>query len=158
MRQNRRFRCWIINRRQVKKHKLKLNLTSESDLFLVGISSAEPDYKLCWEINKAFLISLIKTDDHVITNKTGEKISFSKFFYMDESSFDSYALIRNKENNYFLLEDLKTIDYVFVVKGEFSGEEKQNFLNLLRKSSVITAAIEFSNEKLRYRERLLMNE
>jgi hypothetical protein len=142
----------------VKKHKLKIDLVSESDLFLVGISSTEPDYKLCWEINKTFFISLTKADDHVITNKAGEKVTFSKFMYIDESSFISYTLIRNKENNCFLLEDLKTIDYVFVVKGEFSGEEKQNFLSLLRKLPVITAAIEFSNEKLRYKERLFMNE
>lgn len=158
MLQNRHFKCWIINNRQVKKHKLKIDFTSEPDLFLVGISSTEPDYKVCWDINKTFIISLTKTDDHIIHNKTREKISFTKFLFIDENNLNSFTLIRNKENNYFLLEDLKKIDYVFIVKGEFSDEEKQSFLNLLRKSPIITAAIEFSSEKVRYKERLLINE
>ncbi len=141
----------------MKKHKLKIDLSSELDLFLIGISSTEPDYKLCWELNNALFIELAKTNDHSIKNKTGIELNFTRFHYVDENSLNTYTLIRNKENNNYLIEDLKAIDFIFIIKSEFSESEKKHFLTQLRNLTLITAAIEFSSNNVRYKERLLIN-
>ena len=87
---------------------------------MLGIVSYELDYRLSWEINKELMMDFVRIDDHCVRHKrSGQDQYFTCFVYDDENTYLHYKLLSNRSDKGYLLEELKNIDYIVVVTGEY---------------------------------------
>lgn len=123
----------------MKKSKLEIEYTYDFDL--LGISSQEKEYTLAWHVNRQLGLNLEKSDDIVLDFKGDHRLVFSNLSFQTENS--TFMLIRNKAvesskpGNYFLLPELKELDYLVLLEGEEDFFSSANvFLNLRTLSSI----------------------
>lgn len=135
--------------------RVQLESETRNDYSLLGIVSAEPDYRLSLSINKALRISLKNDKPLEVTGlKKGEQ-HFSKFTDHSVGHEISYNLISNKSGNEFLLSRLKKIDYIFQVYSPENDFELPAICASLRAIESITAVFvldptEIKDKNLQY--------
>lgn len=101
----------------MKTEKLHISFDNIFDFKLIGISSNEKDYRLCWAINQALGIDLTRTSNEGIASRT-HLIDFPFFEYTDEENGLIYRFLANRFENKILMKELKSIDYLFIIQGE----------------------------------------
>jgi hypothetical protein len=127
----------IKNIQKVKR--IQLNVENNEKLFLFGIVSAEPDYKLSLALNKKMGISLKNISPLNLSDESGNEISFSRFSYTNLSDDAVYNLISNRSGKQFLLKKLKNIDYIFQVHSTGSDNNNSKVTSLLRETEAVNA-------------------
>jgi hypothetical protein len=126
------------------------------DFRIVGITSHENDYHICWNINQSLGISLNKLDDlHVYNNKFDVSQDFSLYKYYDEDTMTEYHLISNRCDNGFLLNEIRNIDFILKINGELDDQYLNNLILKIRSIEGITAAFELDPANLKSREKLI---
>jgi hypothetical protein len=140
----------------VKKHKLEMAI--EEDYCLLGLVSDEPDYRLCWMINRQLDMDFKKTDDLILTHrKLQQEQQFSIFNYEDEKTMITYRIINNKaEVVGFFLEDLKNLDYLVHIQGDISSYQIDAFLEASNALDAVRFCVPVDLQKIKNRERLLL--
>ena len=133
----------------------KLTERKDLDFELIGISSAENDYRLSWSLNNSFNLQLIRNENLEVFHKRLEsRQEFSQFQYYDDSSLILYRLLSNRSENGNLLEELTNVDYVMQISGDLErGQTDQlvkdlNALASIRLAFKIDAAVLKSVHKL----------
>jgi hypothetical protein len=98
-----------------KKKSYKIEATIDNNFLLIGISSSENDFKLCWLINQEFEIEFKRDDDLQFYN---EKLNIEQNFALYSFSNDEYQayLISNKSNSGILISEYKSIDFFIKIK------------------------------------------
>ena len=119
--------------------RIPLEVGSDEKLFLFGIVSTEPDYKLSLALNKKMGISLKNMNPLYLSDESGTELSFSRFTYTNHSDDITYNLLSNRSGKQFLLKKLKNIDYIFQV--HYSGNENKSskVSSLLRETESVNA-------------------
>ena len=113
----------------------KLTEKQDLDFTLIGISSDENDYHLCWILNKACELQLSKQDNLEIFHKRlEEKQEFAQFQYFDENSLLLYRLLSNRSESGYLLEELTNVDYILQVNRVIFAGDK---IRTLKKNIVL---------------------
>lgn len=125
---------------------LKVNQNNES--VLVGIVSAEPDYKLSLAINKKLKISLKNSGPVFVQDENGAEIAFSRFSD-DASDKGPYELISNRIEKNFLIRKLKNIDYIFQIHNAINTMEADRIMSLLRCTDSVTAVFNIDLKSLK---------
>ena len=95
--------------------RVQLKVAPNEKYSLLGIVTAEPDYRLSLSLNKKLKISLKNNSPIEIRDKTGELLNFSKFSDINGAPDLTYNLISNRSDKAFLFKKLKKIDYFFQV-------------------------------------------
>ncbi len=101
--------------------KQKLEAEIDYDFSLLGIISANRDYKLAWLINNLMGIQLDKSTDIEFNFLKSQDLVISNYSYATENS--SIQLLKNKSvdaadgNAAFLIPELKRFDYLILVRG-----------------------------------------
>jgi hypothetical protein len=128
----------------------------EFDFTLLGISSHVKDYRLCWAVNKALDLDLIKLENEIIIRqKNGEhQSSFSIYYYLDEDNEIEFELICNRDVHGYLIPELKSADY-FLKISEFYDGDIDDLVNVLRKTNLINMAFKIDVDTLRSKQNLL---
>lgn len=140
----------------MKKRSHKLAYSKEYDFRLIGISSHENDYRICWAINRELGLRLNRTDNLAVYHKkTGVRQEFSLYRYYDEETYLDYHLIANRCEDGFLLEELKNIDYFLRISGDCEDDFTERLLVKLKNTGIITTAFPASVPGLRSKDRLL---
>jgi hypothetical protein len=106
--------------------RVQLKISQKDEFILLGIVSAEPDYKLSLSLNKKFRISLKNITPVKISDDTGHHITFSRFSDKSGSPDIAFNLISNRSDKNFLLKKFKNVDYIFLVhdsENEYSQEQ-----------------------------------
>ena len=136
--------------------KVKLKYIPDYNFILIGIVSFEKDYKLVWEINRDMHLDFERKDDYSVFNKKSKvEQSFPSFIYRDHDQYLDYKLLTNKTSQGILLEEVKNIDYLMIIKGEdFKDLDKTLMENLKSLESVHSAFI-INVNMLKDKERLL---
>jgi hypothetical protein len=119
--------------------RVKLNVEQNNDYILLGIVSAEPDYKLSLSINKKFKVSLKNISPLLLPGEKIPEITFSRFSNHRGSSELILNLISNRSGKNYLISKLKNIDYLLQISD---SEEEINLPDLtanLRDIDAITA-------------------
>jgi len=129
---------------------LKVNQNYESTL--LGIVSAEPDYKLSLAINRKLKLTLRNSSQIVITGETPEK-SFSRFSDTKSNPGLVFELISNRSGKSTLLRKLKNIDYIFKIHNPDNEIDIGNISALLRSIDHVTAV--FSLDPMRIKDKNL---
>lgn len=131
--------------RKKKVDKLELDFDDEFNLF--GISTGLADYRLAWEINSKLELKLLKSEEviELFDKKTKVEQSYNVFHFNDVDVLNTYYLIKNKQQNTFLIQEKTNIDYFFLIRdaGLFDVE---NTLSTLREIKGVSAVFDFQNE------------
>ena len=134
--------------------KLMLSLDEDYDFSLIGISCHSKDYRLCWELNKTLLLSLIRAADYEITKK--KEISKHAFYeFIDEINYLEFYLIANKGSKGNLIPEHKTTDFFLMLKGNPSSSQLSDFTVKINELSLVLAAFKINPESLKSKQNLL---
>ena len=134
----------------------KLNYFPDYSFLVFGITSDEKDYKLIFDINNFTGWNLTRQENYRFFNrKTGEEAHFPLFSFTDEDSYINYKLIANKYENRSLLEELRNLDYIFLVFDESGYEDLSSLPENLKKIRSIRAVFSIDPSKLKEKDRLV---
>ena len=125
------------NPQKIKRVQLKLNPVDE--FLILGIVSAEPDYKLSLSINRKFSISLRDATPVKVTDVPGEELVFSRFTDNRMVPGIVFNLISNRSDKKFLLKKLKNIDYIFQIYDPENEHDHDDMAKKLREIDSINA-------------------
>ncbi len=119
--------------------KLKLNIEQDNDYLLLGLVSAEPDYKLSLSLNKKFGISLKNIAPLVLPGDSNSEQTFSRFSNCDDPSDLTFSLISNRTGKNFLLNKLRNVDYLLLIQNSERNTDLNKLTLSLREIKTITA-------------------
>lgn len=129
--------------------RVKLNLEQNNEFILLGLVSAEPDYKLSLSLNKKFRISLKNIPPIRLSGDDKSEITYSRFSNNDDRTDLIFVLVANRYDKSYLLSKLKNIDYLLQIQIS----EKEANLNLitsyLREIDSITAVFNINMNTLK---------
>jgi len=130
----------------LKKKTHKLNFKLDFNYDVIGISSHENDYRLCWAINKNTKLNLSKDDDLIINIKNTELVQkFSVYSFIDEENELKYELIACVSESGFLFKKLKNIDYILKISGEIDSYLLNQLIVRLNKIDIVIASYSVNN-------------
>ena len=119
--------------------RVKLKIIQNNDFILLGLVSAEPDYKLSLSLNKKFRISLKNISPIRLTGDNVSELAFSRFSDSVNSTDLVFNLVSNRSGKNFLLNKLKNIDYLLQVQYSDNEINLNNITSNLRQIDSITA-------------------
>ncbi len=139
----------------IKKHKLEVAI--DEDFCLLGVVADQADYRLNLLINRTLGFNLLKQEDLLLYHKkTDQDQEFSYFKYFDDESLLTYRVIRNRAENGYFLEELKNLDYLVHIQGEFMEEQIASFFRNTAAIPDVLMCVPVDLSKLRNKERLLL--
>lgn len=139
----------------VRKHKLEY--TEHFDFLLLGIVSAENDYRFIWQINKKLGFEFEKTQSHKVKVKgTETEPEFSHYVFEHDGLYLLFRLIGNKSPDGVLIEELKNIDYLLIVQGEMTESYIRDLISGLKAIEQIQGVFRIDPISLKNREKLLI--
>jgi hypothetical protein len=119
--------------------KVKLKVEQNNDFVLLGIVSAEPDYKLSLSLNKKFRVSLKNINPLKLNGDIHSELAFSRFSNNDDHSDLNFSLISNRAGKNFLLNKLKNIDYLLQIQISEKEADLNSITLKLREIDSVTA-------------------
>ena len=160
------------------KHTLEIEY--DFDFLLIGISSHEKDYRICWALNNKLGLNLVKQDSFEIKDKKQTTPSYFSFFNeVNEEAFREYSVIANfsenkklvaaqntlfgmdelgsndhSENN-LLIPEQKQMNYFFILRGELEDEEINELLKQIKSIDIVLTAVRIDPKSLRSKQNLI---
>ena len=125
----------------MKKFQLDSLTSFQENIFVFGIASSEPDYKLSWLLNTRLGTKLVKSDDFKYLNKNKLEEVYSIYCEIDAENEMAVYLLVNKGIQTYFLEKLRNIDFLFVVKGQDIEKTTSNFTSKLKAIDVISLVV-----------------
>ncbi|RPD40406.1 IPExxxVDY family protein [Chitinophaga barathri] len=106
---------------------LKLKLDQEQlvedffeDTWLAGIVSQARDYQVCWQINKQLGFDLrVNNSLEINLTKNRRSYYFTVFEYQELTKSAAHYFYNNHCKAEFLLPELKHVDYIWLIKGNY---------------------------------------
>lgn len=139
----------------VKKH--KLDLAIDEDFCLLGVVTDEPDYKLCWLINRSLNMNFEKQEElQLFHRKLKDNQAFSLFAYHDNDALITFRIIKNRTENGYYLDDLKNIDYLIHIQGEINTLRISNFMLSVGALESVRMCVPSDLSRIKNKERLLL--
>lgn len=129
--------------------RVQLKIDHKDDLLLLGLVSAEPDYKLSLAINRKLNIFLRNLEPISLKSATGSDLSFSRFFDPATSGGMTYNLLSNRSGKNFLLNKLKNIDYLFVVHEPENRNIANSMATVLKEIESVNAVFSIDLDTFR---------
>jgi hypothetical protein len=129
--------------------KLHLAVNVHDMPIVIGIVSADPDYRLSLKINKKLSISLKNTAPVEFHEDISNKFLCSRF---SDSSVDSdwhFQLVSNRSEKNFLLKKLKNIDFLLLLRDPLKGISADNVMTQLREIDSITGVFNIETKALK---------
>ncbi len=136
----------------------KLQYKPEFKFILLGISSHENDYFLCYNLNQDLGYKFIKSEDLVVYNpRLKEDMNFSVYTFEDAGTLLLFNLISNLSPSGYLFPELKNIDFFLQVYGDESEQFRHTLMKKLTGIKIINACFMIDPETLKSPERILFN-
>jgi hypothetical protein len=138
---------------KTKKHQLIFDYDTDIEVF--GVSSAYIDYRFAWELNLKLSIQLEKQSEKLTIEdrKTKQINSFFLYYFFDEENLSKYYLIRNKQDNKFLVSDKPFVDYFLCIRDNNSFTE-ETLLTEMRNMNGVVAVFPLESEDIEFAEYL----
>ena len=158
-----------------------LDITYDYEFLLIGISSHEKDYRICWALNKKLGIDLVKQNSLEIKGKKQTTPSYFSFFLFEkEEDFLEYSVIANfsenkalasnnntlfaKEDkttdhhhseNELLLPEQKQMNYFLIIRGEVDDGEADELVRKIKELEMVQTAIRIDVTQLKSKQNLI---
>ena len=144
------------------KQNLKIDLSIlEDDFFngvhLIGISSALQCFELCLQLNKKMGYKLkLNPSIQLEYLKNNRKYYFKVYQTNDLKNQVKHYLYVNVDDGQYLMPEIKNVDYIFMVKSNFTNNEYFNkILQNIKSFSFIQLAFEINIKQLKNPSNLL---
>lgn len=134
--------------------KIELEVEYQYDFLLFGIVSIEKSHRLVWHINKVYPYQFVRIDDYELEINHKNQ-SFACYLFTYEENHLAYYLLANKDENNFLIPELKNFDYLVIVKGALDFFDEDDFKSTLNELAVIQLAYALEVDKLKSKMNLL---
>lgn len=138
------------------KHTLEIEY--DYGFVLIGISSHEKDYRICWAINNKLELELIKTESLEIKEKKLDNPSHYALFVCNrEEEFSEYFLIANRSEKGILIPEQKQMDYFLIIKEEEIKEEKvTDLIKKIKEITLVQTAVRIDASTLKSKQNLIL--
>ena len=137
------------------KHTLEIEY--DYDFVLIGISSHEKDYRICWALNNKLGLNLVKTEPLEIKDKKQDDLShFSLFCFEQPDDFMEYFIIANRSEKGLLIPEQKQIDYFFIVRGEIEDDKVMEMIKRIKDSNLVQTAFRVDVNSLKSKQNLIL--
>ncbi|HEY8955136.1 IPExxxVDY family protein [Chitinophaga sp.] len=88
--------------------------------YIIGIASTARDYQLCWHINRQLHTNFRVNNNLEITlSKKTRSFHFPVFDFHEPTNSVAHYLYNNRCQAEFLLPELKQINFLWMVKGDY---------------------------------------
>jgi len=135
----------------------KLTQRKDLDFSLIGIASAENDYRLSWTINNIFGLQLSKAEHlEVFHKQLDDKQEFSQFRYYDDNSLILYRLLSNRSEKGYLIEEMINVDYILQISGNPDHGITDHLVGKLKSLECVTIAFKIDPSRLKSASKLVM--
>lgn len=134
--------------------KLKLDIAPDPELIIIGISSHEKDYRLCWALNKELDIELGRTGADVVITEGDRSAAFAVFEHVNEEDHMHATLVNNRSTGTLLLKEQKLADY-FLMLNQDAPIEADALLARVRATPFVLTAFALDYHSLREGHKLL---
>jgi len=128
----------------LKKKIIKLSI--ETKFKLIGIATRISAHKLSWLLNTELNTDFKQASD-LILNNTNHAI-----YEHDTNTGVFFHLIENKNDSVTLIKQLKNIDYLLKIEGDFSKNQITQLTKKIRNIESITACLTIDIQKLKQKE------
>ncbi|HLG04061.1 MAG TPA: IPExxxVDY family protein [Bacteroidia bacterium] len=136
--------------------KFRLDIEYDYDFLLAAISCHEKPYRLCWAVNRALNLKMMRIDPLKITLKKNEVSSeFALFREENETSDTAWFLIANRTTNSLLVPEQPQADYFFIAKGPFNSGDHERMLAGLKNIQFVLMSYRVDPATLKSRQNLL---
>lgn len=132
-----------------KTRRVQLKLIQSNESGILGIVSAEPDYKLSLAINRNLGISLKNSSPLIINGLPGNETAFSRFSCSSSSENLVYILTSNRSGKNCLVGKLKNIDYFLRIYDPDNEVNIDQTVSKLRELDCITAVFNINAGSVR---------
>lgn len=138
-------------------NKFTLKYELDLDFILIAITCPLKDYRLTHFINKFTKIELAKECDYDLSmEKKSENLYFSMYhFRPDGFEVDFYLFSNRGLDGGFLIPELRTSDYLMVIKGFIDDEDRLTLVQDLNAIPDVLVAAEVFPDKLKSVENLI---
>lgn len=126
------------------RHKLELD-PPETDFLLFGICSQSKDYRLAWILNNNFDLRL-KREEDVVPNET---VRFSLFSFENPGTQIKFSLFSNKSDGNIFMKELRQIDFLLIINGNYKSMDTDFFLSGLKKAESVLAVYPMKPETIK---------
>jgi hypothetical protein len=134
-----------------------LDIEYDYDFVLIGISSHEKDYRMCWALNTELGLDLIKVEPLEIKDKKQDKPSyFSLFEYIVPDEFMEYFIIANRSEKGLLIPEQKHMDYFFIVRGEIEEDKVMEVVKKIKDITIVQTAVKIDISTLKSKQNLMI--
>jgi hypothetical protein len=144
----------------VKKSSKLLLFDDDFEAFdVIGICSGMNDYRIAWNLNKAFSWQLEHSDRvlEIPQKKSKEVLTFSYYKQLGFEEFTDLYLVKNKQLSRPLLEDYPQLDYILIIKNNLVFDVDE-LVQLLRQHQQIIAAYRYDSSAFSISEYLQFEE
>lgn len=137
--------------------KYTLEIEYDFDFVLIGISSHEKDYRICWALNNQLGLNLVKTDALEIKDKKLDEPSFFSLFCFEQpDEFMEYFIVANRSEKGLLIPEQKQVDYFFIIRGEIDNEKVMEMVRMIKESSLVQTAFRVDVNALKSKQNLIL--
>ncbi len=134
-----------------------LEIAYDYDFVLIGISSHEKDYRICWALNNQLGLNLVKTDALEIKDKKQDDPSFFSLFSFElPDEFMDYFIIANRSEKGLLIPEQKQVDYFFIIRGEIENDKVMDMIRRIKESSLVQTAFRVDVNALKSKQNLIL--
>jgi hypothetical protein len=129
------------------------------DTRLLGLVAPVSDYQLCWHLNTTLRFDFRNNPDITIPYK---KKNLDTTFYFTVSEYRepysalAHYLYNNQFKGEYLLPDLKKLDYIWLMKGDFVTDEfVHELMEMINELSCVRMVLELSTSTIRNKGNLI---
>jgi len=134
-----------------------LEIEYDYNFVLIGISSHEKDYRICWALNNILKLDLVKIAPLEIKDKKQDKPSyFSLFEYLIPDEFMEYFIIANQSEKGVLIAEQKNMDYFFIIRGEIDEDKVTEIIKKIKDLSIVQTAVRIDLSTLKFKQNLII--
>lgn len=136
--------------------KFQLDVEYDYDFDLIGISCHAPDYRLCWSLNQKLGLKLAKKENDLDNKpkKQTESSVHSLYEYFSDEDRVEYRLFENKSGNSIIVPEHKQVDYLLLLKNNYTVEIEQ-MINAIKTIELVLTAFRIEVKTLKSKENLI---
>jgi len=126
---------------------------------VIGIVTPVQDYRMAWFLNNMLHKSLRKTDDHTLNDGLNRRqMSFSRYVFDESITKSVFYLLENKHETDCLLQEMKELDYLLIIKGDYYRNRVNDMLKKIRTMEEVQTAVLLKTDEIRSKNNLVMED
>lgn len=112
---------------------------------------------MAWFLNNILHKALKKTEDHLLNDDKNRRVmSFSKYYYEEAITKTAFYLLENKHEIDCLLPEMKELDYLLMINGDYYKSRKSEIVKKIRSLDEVQTAVILKPSEIKSKNNLIM--